>query len=218
MKLHKIIKQCITDKGAETVASIQFVGCLDDEYDAFEAADAKPYKIILREIITQGYSKKILELRGNSPDIIGWADEFAKKNLRQEVPTLYLFNSIAYGLGWIKEEPNMRKLNNMYVVAGVQSINPQTTQITKPSLFKSLYNAVCNTLKEDIEWLLSKDIVEKKQIGLFITSLICLIVSIIVIVICWLDCIGYAPVWTWVLLESMVVLIVTYFSSIIKIR
>ena len=216
MKLHKIIKQCITDKGAETVASIQFVGCLDDEYDAFEAADAKPYKIILREIITQGYSKKILELRGNSPDIVGWADEFAKKNLRQEVPTIYLFNSIAYGLGWIEDEPNLRKLNNMYVVAGVQSINSQTTQISKPSFFKTVYNTVRNTMKEDFEWMLSKANIEYIQNSFIITNLVCLLVSLIVIVVCWLKCIGHAPVWTWLFFESLVLSIISILSAIIK--
>lgn len=196
VNFHKKIKQCIEDKGNEIIASSQFIGILDDNR-VFDDTDVQPFKMILREIVYRGYAKKLLELNGHTSGVTVLANKFSETTLFKEAPTLYVFQSLAYGLGWISEEPNFRKIKNQFIIAKQQ----------RNTLLKRNFKGVLNILQEDFRWLSSKENDFRDLFFLF-ASLVGLLGSLIGIVISWFRCIGHAPVLNWIFFESLVFLII----------
>ena len=101
MELHKAIKEIVASKGADMITNGQIINYLLD-YQAFK--DKPATKLILRDIIDLGYSKRVVTI--DSKDY-NWHSKFLQ--LKQEFInncgykddlTLYVFDSIAYGLGW----------------------------------------------------------------------------------------------------------------------
>ena len=104
MELHKAIKEIVASKGAGMISNIQIINYLLD-YQAFK--DKPATKLILRDVIDLGYSKRINAI--NSKDY-NWHSKFLQ--LKQdfintcgykEDLAIYVFDSIAYGLGWQDE-------------------------------------------------------------------------------------------------------------------
>lgn len=104
MELYKAIKEIVASKGSEMINNIQIINFLLD-YQAFKEKPAT--KMILRDVIDLGYSKRINAI--NSKDY-NWHSKFLQ--LKQEFINtcgykedlaLYVFDSIAYGLGWQDE-------------------------------------------------------------------------------------------------------------------
>ena len=100
MKLHIAIKEIVDSKGVEMINNIQIINYLLD-YQAFKEKPAT--KLILRDVIDLGYSKRINTI--NSKDY-NWHSNFLQ--LKQEFINtcgykedlaIYVFDSIAYGLG-----------------------------------------------------------------------------------------------------------------------
>lgn len=207
VNLHKKIKQCIEDegKGSEIIASIKFIGILDDNR-AFDDADVQPFKMLLREIVYRGYAKKLLELDGHTAGITVLTDKFSETTFFKEAPTLYVFQSLAYGLGWLSEEPNFRKLNNQFFLAKRQrnTLIKRNSVNKKPSILVTILKGVLNFLKEDFHWLSSWEN-DDRDLFFFIASLVGLLGSLISIVISWFRGIGHAPVWNWLFFESLVI-------------
>lgn len=101
MELHKAIKEIVASKGADMITNAQIINYLLD-YQAFK--DKPATKLILRDIIDLGYSKRVVAI--DSKDY-NWHSKFLQ--LKQEFInncgykddlTLYVFDSIAYGLSW----------------------------------------------------------------------------------------------------------------------
>ena len=107
MNIHLKIKECVNKKGAEIIVSNTLIGMLDDEL-VFDDVEAVPYKKILRNIIKEGYAKKLLDLGSYTPDVNFLASQYANKNLMQEPPVLYVLDCLAYGLGWTDKEPTIQ--------------------------------------------------------------------------------------------------------------
>lgn len=104
MELHKAIKEIIAIKGVEMINNIQIINYLLD-YQAFKEKPAT--KLILRDVIDLGYCKRIKAI--NSKDY-NWHSKFLQ--LKQEFINTcgykedlasYVFDSIAYSLGWQDE-------------------------------------------------------------------------------------------------------------------
>lgn len=126
MNIHLKIKECVNKKGAEIIVSNTLIGMLDDEL-VFDDVEAVPYKKILRNIIKEGYAKKLLDLGSYTPDVNFLASQYANKNLMQEPPVLYVLDCLAYGLGWTDKEPTIQ-------VATTPPQEPTTnTQATQPT-------------------------------------------------------------------------------------
>jgi len=107
MNIHLKIKECVDKKGAEIILSYTLVNMLDDE-QVFEDIESAPYKKILRNIIKEGYAQKLLDLGSYTSDVSFLASQYAQTNLMQEGPVLYVLDCLAYGLGWMTNEPTLQ--------------------------------------------------------------------------------------------------------------
>ena len=101
MELHKAVKEIVASKGADMICNPQIINYLLD-YQAFKEKPAT--KLILRAIIDSGYAESILALVSNS---VGWEtkyklyqQEFINSYGYNEDLVTYVFDSIAYGIGW----------------------------------------------------------------------------------------------------------------------
>ena len=101
-KLHEAIRDIITQQGKSVIKDVRLVNILSDtmSFDDLPAA-----KAILRDILRSGYGEKLFEL-GDSGD--GWrlkvksfTTELANDHGYRTDIVEYLFNCIAYGMGWI---------------------------------------------------------------------------------------------------------------------
>lgn len=101
-KLHEAIRDIITQQGKDIIKDVRLVNILSDtvSFDDMPAA-----KTILRDILRSGYGSKLLEL-GDSGT--GW--QLKAKAYTTELVNAhgyrtdivgYLFNCLAYGMGWI---------------------------------------------------------------------------------------------------------------------
>lgn len=157
MNIHLKIKEYVNKKGAEIIVSNTLIGMLDDEL-VFDDVEAFPYKKILRNIIKEGYAKKLLDLGSYTPDVNFLASQYANKNLMQEPPVLYVLDCLAYGLGWTDKEPTIQ-------VATTPPQAPTTnTQVTQPTSAPLLEETGDNLLEENSNTAESEKTARQKQL------------------------------------------------------
>lgn len=236
MNLHIMIRKYVGLKGEEIILSLNLVGFLDDE-QVFSDLESAPYKKTLRNIIKDGYAQKLLDL-GKS-EINYLASQYAKANQKNESDVLYVFECLAYGLGWMKFEPT---LCNTSTIASRQAATPQPASSAKwASKHHTVFINVIRTTTaylikrtgklltyilpkvrirlsrygqittEDIKKLSSDEDVKENLSGFcFVLSCILSISSFIAMTIGWYYDIGHAPIWTWLFWESIIIGFVSY--------
>ena len=104
--MHLIIKKIIKQRGIDVLYSKTLISCMDDE-GAFSDIEMRPYKKILRTIVTEDYSQKLTEIGEWNAETEALARSFAQRNMLQEDEILYVFSCLAYGLGWLKKSPKL---------------------------------------------------------------------------------------------------------------
>lgn len=99
--MYKIIKKIVLEKGDDFLATQSFVGYMDD-CGAFKDPDDKPYKKLIRCLVSDGYIERLLAVGAWNEESRAIASEFARKNMLEQDGVNYVFSCIAYGLGWCK--------------------------------------------------------------------------------------------------------------------
>lgn len=241
MELHKKIRKLVEKKSADCITSKQLVGVLDD--DNVFADEAKPYKELLRDIIVKGYSQRLLNLGEYSSEVSQLARQYAQSYARNEECALYVFDCLAYGLGWKKDEPILKTVKadsrtqsssqtstqkkpsvpeqKVYVVhlpqqsqttfspkvsPSISQTNPTKSEIPKKTKSRKNY------LKEDFVWL--KENASGVFFAYFAVCALAFVISLVVIIVGWVADTGHAPMWTWLLWESLAIGIVSLVVSV----
>ncbi|MDO4196838.1 MAG: hypothetical protein Q4D33_11905, partial [Prevotellaceae bacterium] len=104
-KFHTQLYEFVKHYGERFITLPQLTAMMDDE-GLFRTFANKPYKLLFRFMVNEGYVKQLYD-KGE------WKDDEAEK-LEQEVENRfcgsanihYAFQSIAYALGWITEVDN----------------------------------------------------------------------------------------------------------------
>lgn len=104
--MHTIIKKIIKKQGQDVITSKILVNCIDDE-GGFSDVEKRPYKKILKLIIEEDYSRKLLEIGAWNAETEMLARTCAQRSLIQEEGVLYVFACLAYGLGWLSKAPKV---------------------------------------------------------------------------------------------------------------
>lgn len=104
--MHTIIKKIIKKQGQDVITSKILVNCIDDE-GGFSDVEKRPYKKILKLIIEEGYSRKLLDIGAWNAEAEMLARTCAQRSLIQEEGVLYVFACLAYGLGWLSKAPKV---------------------------------------------------------------------------------------------------------------
>lgn len=98
MELHKAIKHIVDTEGPEIINDLRLVNILDD-FKAYEDIPASKY--ILRAIIVDGYANKLLEIGKWDHRAVLLPNKFASITGFIPESVDLIFQSIAYGLGFI---------------------------------------------------------------------------------------------------------------------
>lgn len=113
-KLHLLVKEALNQFGKELIQSVKFVKILDD-YNAFE--DIPAAKQILKELLLEGYGERIYILYSSKKSWTSkfqtFVTDFRERHEYRDDLVYYVFQSLAYGLGWISD---------------VSAYSPSTTQ------------------------------------------------------------------------------------------
>lgn len=117
--MHTIIKKIIKKQGQDVITSKILVNCIDDE-GVFSDVERRPYKKILKLIIDENYSRKLLEIGAWNAEAEMLAHTCSQRSLMQEEGVLYVLACLAYGLGWLSKAPK--------VPAEVKKIKQQEAQ------------------------------------------------------------------------------------------
>lgn len=104
--MHTIIKKIIKKQGQDVITSKILVNCIDDE-GGFSDVEMRPYKKILKLIIDENYSRKLLDIGAWNAEAEMLARTCAQRSLIQEEGVLYVFACLAYGLGWLSKAPKV---------------------------------------------------------------------------------------------------------------
>lgn len=104
--MHTIIKKIIKKQGQDVITSKILVNCIDDE-GGFSDVERRPYKKIIKLIIDEGYSRKLLDVGAWNAEAEMLARTCAQRSLIQEEGVLYVFACLAYGLGWLSKAPKV---------------------------------------------------------------------------------------------------------------
>lgn len=112
MELHKAIKNIILTDGQDILKEMRLVNILDD-FNAYQDIPASKY--ILRAIIADGYTNKLLAIGkwDNAAEALSQKFSAVAGFIPESVSLI--FQSIAYGLGWvnsISQSPGGNKQNN----------------------------------------------------------------------------------------------------------
>ncbi len=98
--LHVALKKIIQTEGESIISEARLVNILDD----FHAYDALPSsKYILRAIIAEGFSLKLLCIGEWNDKVTKLVDKFILTTGFETQYTKLIFQSLGFGLGWIKE-------------------------------------------------------------------------------------------------------------------
>ncbi|MBQ7530272.1 MAG: hypothetical protein IJT12_01020 [Paludibacteraceae bacterium] len=111
--MHVIIKKIIKNRGTDIICSNIFVNCIDDE-GGFADVEARPYKKILKNVVQDGYTRKLLDIGKWNAEAELLARSFARKNKLQEEAALYAFSCLAYGLGWLHTYPALSSARQVF--------------------------------------------------------------------------------------------------------
>ena len=137
MELHKAIKEIIDRFGEEMIVNSQVINYLLD-YQAFNEIPAT--KPILRDIINSGCVKEVLLLRTNVQEWLvklkQYQHDFINSFGYKEELVVYVFNSIAYGIGLCFDvnEPKTINKPTLYFSNHSQSefVHPTSMQPVSP--------------------------------------------------------------------------------------
>lgn len=223
MKIHLRIKECVGNNGPEIIKSKQLVSMLDDDH-VFDAEDVRPYKKMLREIISSGYASKIYELGHYSRDIDDLAFQFSRNTMTQEAPVLYLFQALTYGLGWLKEEPTLMKKSSSPAIQKNKPLSsvavPSTCPIPPPPVELNpipVKHGIKHMLEDDIAWFVEDDNwIQWFVLPFLLLSFVGIIVSVVVIIACWSIGLGIATIWFWLFWESLIVGAISFIIAQVK--
>lgn len=102
MELHKALRNIIQTDGPEILKEVRLVNILDD-FQAYQDIPASKY--ILRAIIVDGYSSKLLAIGRWNNNTEQLASKFAMVTGFIPDSVSLIFQSIAYGIGWINNNP-----------------------------------------------------------------------------------------------------------------
>ena len=103
MKLYEATYQIVKDFGKKTLSDVKVLNLLLD-YNAFE--ESKTFKIILKNIISEGYMDQLMNLSNDwqtSKDKI--TSNFILATSFNEQNATYVINAIIYGLGYTEIAP-----------------------------------------------------------------------------------------------------------------
>ena len=100
MKLYEAIKRVIDCDGFEAITNQRTINVLSD-FQAY--AEIPSSKYMLRAIITDGYAKRLLKIGTWGNESKKLLNQFIIDTGFQQNVSLFVFESIAYGLGWLKE-------------------------------------------------------------------------------------------------------------------
>lgn len=98
MELHKALQHIIQTEGQDIIKEIRLVNILDD-FNAYQDIPASKY--ILRAIISEGYTNKLLPLGkwDNNTEML--SQKFSAMTGFIPESVSIIFQSIAFGLGWV---------------------------------------------------------------------------------------------------------------------
>ena len=101
-KIHEAIRDIVKQQGKDVMKDVRLVNILSDTVSFDDLPAAKP---ILRDILRSGYGARMLELGDNGE---GWklkaqafSSELAQAHGYRLDIISYLFDCLAYGLGWV---------------------------------------------------------------------------------------------------------------------
>lgn len=98
MELHKALRNIITTEGQEILNDLRLVNILDD-FNAYQDIPASKY--IIRAIIADGYTSKLLKIGkwDNNAQLL--TNKFCASTGFNEESAWNIFQSVAFGLDWI---------------------------------------------------------------------------------------------------------------------
>lgn len=99
MELHKALQHIIKTEGQDVLKEIRLVNILDD-FNAYQDIPASKY--ILRAIIAEGYAEKLLAIGKWDNTAEALSQKFSAMTGFIPDSVSAIFQSIGYGLGWIK--------------------------------------------------------------------------------------------------------------------
>ena len=102
MELHKALRDIIDTEGEDIVADMRLMGMLADLQ---AAADNPAARYILRAIIADGYAARLLRIGEWNDEAKSLASYFASITGFVPAATERVFQSLAYGLKWLKRMP-----------------------------------------------------------------------------------------------------------------
>lgn len=146
MELHKALRNIIKTDGLEIMRDIRLVNILDD-FNAYQDIPASKY--ILRAIISDGFTEKLLTLGKWSTDAEQLANKFASITGFVPDSVFKIFLSLAYGMGWTDENtiqsynksatnPNNTSMGHQPIPTVPSSWNKNMTEYEKEQYILSL--------------------------------------------------------------------------------
>lgn len=129
MKLYEAVKQAIEANGTDIVKDTRLVDILDGlhAYDDIPSA-----KRVLQSVITDGYCGKLLDIGEWNVWCNGLVERFVSETGVQKAVAELVFKSLAYGIGWIKDESEMVPSSSSS--SPLPQPSPTPAQSPKPSL------------------------------------------------------------------------------------
>lgn len=123
MELHQALRHIIRCEGQDILTDLRLINILSD-LNAYESIQGSKY--ILRAIIDDGVASTFKQQGGLTTQAKDIANRFFSNTGFNEEAVLRIFDSIAFGLGWINSMPSRSpQPNNPYPTAPKPSKNPQ---------------------------------------------------------------------------------------------
>lgn len=123
MELHKALRNIIQTDGPEILKEVRLVNILDD-FQAYQDIPASKY--ILRAIIVDGYSSKLLAIGKWNSEAETLVNKFSSVTGFIPESVSLIFQSISYGIGWTSNNPEKHP-------SKTKSPNQQFAQKNSPS-------------------------------------------------------------------------------------
>ena len=128
MELHKALRNIINTEGQEILNDLRLVNILDD-FNAYQGIPASKY--ILRAIISDGFTAKLLFLGKWNSDAEQLANKFAMITGFVPESVSAICQSIAYGLGWINAIQLHSKTSNNVTQSTSNKISKEEELLNK---------------------------------------------------------------------------------------
>lgn len=141
MKLYEAIESIVSEFGKEIINNAKVINMFND-YNAFE--ESRTFKIILKNLIAEGYMDQILYVRDWSKTQSRIISNFIAATSFNEVNASYVILSLAYGLGYIKKAPTYQPSSVPTQPTSSPSSNPKQAKAqNQPAANSSSINGVC---------------------------------------------------------------------------